>query len=79
MVIATGYNATDIRGVDVNAAYTFCFWVTIAQAVPYLLLVVAVILLVIAMLNIPFQLVAASTQCIMQAIVYTHIQDQNED
>jgi hypothetical protein len=77
-VIAAGYNNTDVAGVDLNAAYTFCFWTTIAQAVPYLLLATAVILLAIAMVNVPFQLAAAGMQCIIQAIVYTHIQDHED-
>jgi hypothetical protein len=64
--------------VDLNAAYTFCFWMTLAQAVPYLLLGIAAILLVIAAINVPFQLAAAGVQCIIQAIVYTHVQDQPE-
>jgi hypothetical protein len=76
VVIAAGYNNTDFDAVDLNSAYTFCFWTTIAQAVPYLLSGIAVILLAIAAVNVPFQLAAAGMQCIIQSVVYTHIQEQ---
>jgi hypothetical protein len=78
-VIAAGYNTTDWVSVDVNAAHTFCFWMTLAQAVPYLLLGMAVVLLAIALVHVPFKLAAAGVQCITQAIVYTHIQDQHKE
>jgi hypothetical protein len=64
----------DFGDVDLNAAYTFCFWGTIAQAVPYLLLAIGLILLVIVMAQVPFQMAAASIQCIIQALVYSHVQ-----
>jgi hypothetical protein len=72
-VLVSGYNTTDFRAVDTNAAYTFCFWMTIAQAVPFILLALAVVLLAITMLQLPFMITTAVVQCFVQAFVYTHV------
>jgi hypothetical protein len=74
-VITAGYNSTDFGSVDTNAAFSFCFWTTIAQAVPYILLVIAMGFLAIAMVTVPFRIAAAGTQCLVQAVVYTHVQE----
>jgi hypothetical protein len=75
------FNATtnvyykDFNIVDTNAAYTFCFWMTIAQAVPYVLLLLAVVMFAISCIKLPFLLTTAAIQCFIQSIVYTHVED----
>lgn len=73
-VIQRGYNSSDSAAVDENAAYTFCFWATMAQAIPYLILALALVLLVIVLAKLPFQIASSGVQCIVQALAYTHLE-----
>ena len=78
-VILAAREESNPRAVDVNAAYTFCFWMTIAQALPYIILLVTIILFIIVAVRVPFQVAAAGMQCLVQAICFTHIGGRNND
>jgi hypothetical protein len=71
-ILLAGTNNTDVKAVDTGAAYSFCFWVTFARVVPYILLFISLLLLVVSMIQLPFMLTTAAVQCIVQAFVYTH-------
>jgi hypothetical protein len=72
-VILATTNATNFLPRDVYAAYSFCFWMTIAQAIPYLLLVLGILYLAVTMVQLPFMVAAAGMNCFVQAIIYTHV------
>jgi len=58
---------------DTNAAFTFCFWMTIAQALPYIFILIAAILFIIVAAKVPFQVASSAMQCLVQAVCYTHV------
>jgi hypothetical protein len=72
-VILATKNATDFFPRDVYAAHSFCFWMTIAQAVPYLLVVVGLLYLAVTLVQLPFMVAAAGMNCFVQAVIYTHL------
>jgi hypothetical protein len=72
-VLLAAQNTADIASVDRTAAYTFCFWMTIAQAVPYVILGLGLLLLAITLVQLPTMIASTAIQCIVQAVVYTHV------
>jgi hypothetical protein len=65
-------NRTDFKSVDDAAAYTFCFWMTIAQTMPYVLLLMLLTLLAFVIVKLPIIFASTGLTFLTQAIVYTH-------
>ena len=68
-------SSTSAAAMDMWHAHQFCFFVTLGQAVPYLLLAVVAAMAVLQLLKMPFALVAAAVQFVWQAIAFTHSAD----
>lgn len=57
---------------DTADAFSFCFWVTMGQAIPWMLLAILAVYTLVALVQLPFLLLASGTQFVVQAIAYTH-------
>jgi hypothetical protein len=57
-------------------AYSFCFWVTIAQAVPVVFIAIAGTYTAVALARVPFVVAGAAVQSALQALAYTHVRKQ---
>ena len=58
---------------DLLDGFSLCFWLTMAQAVPWIFVLVFVLYLVIAAINLPLVLITAGVQFIVQALAYSHV------
>ena len=59
-------------GMDLWHAHQFCFVVTMGQALPWFFLVIAVLYVGINMVKIPFVILSAGVQFLVQALSFTH-------
>lgn len=59
---------------DLLDGYSFCFWITLAQALPWFFLLIVVVYMGVALLRIPFMMLTAGAQFVMQAVSYTHVE-----
>jgi len=57
---------------DMWHAHQYCFFMTLAQAFPWLLLGIVGIYILAAMLLLPFPLLSATVQFVVQAVCFTH-------
>lgn len=57
---------------DLVNAMSFCFWVTLGQALPWLLLFLVVAYLAVCMARVPLQLGALWIQTLASMVAYTH-------
>lgn len=64
---------------DMISAFTFCSWITLAQAVPWVFLAVSVLHLAAALLAVPFEVASAGVQVVVQAVAYTHCGRDDDD
>jgi hypothetical protein len=72
-LVLSNTNRTDTASVDIGSAYTFCFWMTLAQALPYVVALVAIIGGLLLLLSLPFVLFASGVQVCVQAWSFTHV------
>lgn len=61
-------------GLDLWHAHQFCFFVTLGQALPWLFVALAGVYVVLSMLTLPFAVISAGVQFLMQAISFTHVE-----
>ena len=71
MVIAASYTNSS-EAMDLWHGHQFCFFMTLGQALPYLILGLVIVLGAVQLLSIPFALVAAAVQFVWQGIAFTH-------
>lgn len=57
---------------DMAAGYTYCFIFTLAKTLPWIFLLLAALCVAVALLKIPFVLVTALVQFLVQGLCYTH-------
>lgn len=69
-VIVQSYVSGD--AMDLWHGHQFCFFVTLGQAVPYLILVLGICLAAAQLVKLPFAFLAAAMQFLWQAIAFTH-------
>lgn len=65
-------NSTSEDAIDLMESFNLCFWLTIAQSIPYMFLMIAMAIASLFVLQLPIIIVAAGTQFLMQAFAYTH-------
>ncbi|NDC90173.1 MAG: hypothetical protein EB075_15465, partial [Bacteroidetes bacterium] len=65
-------NAVATGDADAVHAYSFCFWMTLSNVLPYALLAVTALYAVAVAVAIPFVLIATGIQFLMQALAYSH-------
>lgn len=63
---------------DTINAFSFCFWVTIAQAVPVVFIAIAGSYTLVAFIRVPFIVAGAAVQSALQALAYTHVRKQEQ-
>lgn len=61
---------------DVLHAYSFCFWITLAQALPYFFALIFFVYLAFSALQVPLTLISTGTTCLMQALAFSHAVEQ---
>ncbi len=66
--------AETAQGVDLFQAHQYCFVVTLGQALPWLFVIVAAVYVVLSLLKLPFVVVAAGVQFLVQAVSFTHVE-----
>lgn len=59
-------------GDDLVHAYSFCFWTTLAQALPWVLISLAACYVATCLLWVPFQVGAVWVQTVATMLAYTH-------
>ena len=65
--------AENAAGMDVWRAHQYCFFMTLAQAFPWILLGMVVAYTLASILFLPFLLLPATVQFIFQAVSFTHV------
>lgn len=70
LVLNQGIQNGDQDSID---AFSFCFWITIAQGLPWLFLAILVVYLAISLITIPFTIASTIIQTIFQVIAFTHV------
>lgn len=68
-VVVRSYTPGDA---DLWHAHQFCFFVTLGQSIPYLMVALVVVLGVTQLVKLPFAFLAAAVQFLWQAVAFTH-------
>jgi hypothetical protein len=71
-VIRESYNVTDAAAMDMWHGHQFCFFMTLGQSLPYLILALVIVIAAMQLVKLPFALIAAAVQFVWQAIAFTH-------
>lgn len=70
-VINASYFPGD-EAMDLWHGHQFCFFMTLGQALPYLILALVIVMGALQLVKMPFAMVAAAVQFVWQAIAFTH-------
>ena len=65
--------AEETGDMDLVHGYSFCFWATMAQAVPFLFLLIILLVLIVSLFRVPGILLVAWVEFIMQVVAYSHV------
>jgi hypothetical protein len=65
-------NSHTLEGTDTLHAFQYCFWMTLCQAIPYIVLLLILVYAAFALLSVPGLLVSSLVQCVVQMLAYTH-------
>jgi hypothetical protein len=71
-VVSQASSARDVESTDMYYAHQFCFAVTLGQALPFFFVVWIGFLLFLGMLRLPFVVISAGTQLLVQILAFTH-------
>lgn len=71
MVINASYTNSS-EAMDLWHGHQFCFFMTLGQSLPYLILALVIVIGALQLVKMPFALIAAAVQFVMQAIAFTH-------
>jgi hypothetical protein len=54
-------------------AFSFCFWTTLSQGLPWLFIALALLYLLAGLVSVPFRIAGSFVQAITSVVAYTHI------
>lgn len=67
-------NSHTLEGTDTLHAFQYCFWMTLSQAIPWIVLLLILLYVAVALLSVPGLLVSSLVQCFVQMVAYTHVE-----
>lgn len=64
----------EMRLKDTVDAFSFCFWMSMANALPWLFLAMLLAYLAVSLLQLPFAVVSLGMHVVSQSLAYTHLE-----